>query len=74
MNPNIGTVMNNNEIEQLAQAMNDMTPEELQTLTAIVGPELMAKMQAALAQRDTAFHEAGEEIVLGAERHLHGDD
>ncbi|WP_141387437.1 hypothetical protein [Microbacterium maritypicum] len=67
-------MMNENEIEQLAQAMKDMTPEELQALTARVGPELMAKMQAALAQRDAVFEDAADQIVQGAEKHLHGED
>lgn len=66
--------MDAREIEQLAQAMKDMTPEELQALTATVGPELMAKMQTALAQRDAVFEEAGEAIVQGAEKHLRGDN
>lgn len=32
-------MMNENEIEQLAQAMKNMTPAELRALTATVGPE-----------------------------------
>lgn len=66
--------MNENEIEQLAQAMKNMTPAELQALTTRVGPELMAKMQAALAQRDAVFEDAADEIVRGAEKHLRGED
>lgn len=66
--------MNENEIEQLTQAMKNMSPTELQALTAAVGPELMAKMQAALAQRDAVFEDAADEIVQGAEKHLRGED
>lgn len=66
-------MMNGSEIEQFAQAMKDMTPEEHEALEAMVGPELFAKMQAALAQRDAVFEEAADEIVQGAEKHLRSE-
>lgn len=69
----MGAMMINGEIEQLAQAMKDMTPAELQALTATVGPQLMAKMQTAIAQRDAVFGDAADEIVQGAEKHLRGE-
>ena len=54
--------------------MRDMTPAELQALTAMVGAELMAKMQSALAQRDAVIEDAADEIAQGTEKQLRGDD
>ena len=62
--------MNNSEIEQFTQAMNNLTTGELDTLAATVGHGLVAKMQAAVAQRDAVIEHAAEEIVHGAEIHL----
>lgn len=66
--------MDGSEIEQFEQAWKNLTPDELQRFTAQVGPEAVAKMQAAIAQRDAVLEEAADEIVQGAEKHLRGAD
>lgn len=66
--------MNNSEIEQFTQAMNNLTTEELDTLAATVGHGLVAKMQAAVAQRDAVIRDATDEIVQAVEKHLRGED
>ncbi|MGM1017989.1 MAG: hypothetical protein ACQEW8_10670 [Actinomycetota bacterium] len=58
--------MDHREIEQLIAARKSMTPEEL----ALLGPEKVAKMDAAIEGYERVLEEAGEEIASGAQAHL----